>query len=335
LKIKFLIRSLILLMLLASSPGNAADALSVSDPPPGTELQLFIENDMLARTDRYYTNGIKFGVGLPFDLLQFPAASMLRSIDPDNGADIHVGLFLGQNIYTPRDITIAAPQPDDRPWAAWLYLGGVAQRVRGNRLDTAELDLGFVGPAALGKPVQKQWHRLIGVEQPRGWDNQSRNEPAFMLSYLQKRRFGNRNADLIVHGGATIGTVMTLVRSGVMVRFGQRMTGFGPDTIEPGGAMLRGTRSVDISPNNSEWFAFAGMDHRLVARNAFLDGPVFSNGPSLERRNHVFDLSLGFSARLSGFNFSWTRILRSEEFLTTTGGGGKQRFDSINIGFEF
>lgn len=118
---------------------------------------------MLARTDRYYTNGIKFGVGLPFDLLQVPAAQVLRSLDPEGGEDIHIGLFVGQNMYTPRDIGIAAPQPDDRPWAAWLYLGGVAQRARGNRLDTVEFDVGVVGPAALGEQVQKGWHRLVRV----------------------------------------------------------------------------------------------------------------------------------------------------------------------------
>lgn len=216
----------------------ALPAAALERPPAGSELQLFVENDMLARTDRYYTNGIKLGVGLPFALLQTPAAEVLRSLDPDNGADIHVGLFLGQNMYTPRDITIASPQPDDRPWAAWLYLGGVAQRARGNRLDTVEFDLGVVGPAALGEPVQKAWHRFVNVKQPQGWGNQGPSEPAFMLSYLQKRRFGtggNDNVDLVVHGGATLGTVMTLGRVGAMLRAGERLSGFGPDTIEPGG----------------------------------------------------------------------------------------------------
>jgi lipid A 3-O-deacylase len=320
----------------------AALALPVAarePPPPGSELQLFIENDMLARTDRYYTNGIKFGVGLPFDLLQTPAAEVLRSLDPDNGEDIHVGLFLGQNMYTPRDITIATPQPNDRPWAAWLYLGGVAQRARGNRLDTAELDLGLVGPAALGEQVQKGWHRLVGVKQPRGWDNQGPTEPAFMLSYLQKRRYGGDNFDLIAHGGATLGTVMTLARAGAMLRAGQRMSGFGPDTIEPGGAMLQGTRDADTSGaaarTGSEWYVFAGVDQRLVARNIFLDGPVFRDGPSVDRRNHVWDVSAGFSFRSGGLRFSWTRIRRSEEFQTPAGGGGTQRFDSLNLGYEF
>lgn len=316
-------------------PGAIA-GLPFTAPPSDSEVQLFVENDMLARTDRYYTNGIKLGIGLPFELLQTPAAEVLRSIDPDNGADVHVGLFLGQNMYTPRDITIAAPQPYDRPWAAWLYLGGVAQRARGNRLDTVELDLGLIGPAALGEPVQKAWHRFVGVRQPRGWDNQASTEPAFLLSYLQKRRFGNDHVDVVAHGGATLGTVMTLARGGAMLRLGRHLEGFGPDTIEPGGAMLHGTRAQGADGRSGNaWYAFAGIDHRLVAYNIFLDGPVFRDGPSVNRHRHVRDLTLGFSFRLDRLRFSWTRVHRSEEFTTAAGGGGTQRFDSLNLGFEF
>jgi lipid A 3-O-deacylase len=325
-----------LLAALAFSAHAAEPVASSVMVPAGSEVQVFIENDMLASTDRYYTNGIKFGIGLPFELLQMPAAQVLRGFDPDNGDDVQVGLFLGQNIYTPRDITLVAPQPNDRPWAAWLYLGGVAQRARNNRLDTVELDLGLVGPAALGEQVQTTWHRLIDVKRPRGWDNQGPTEPAFMISYLQKRRFGNNNADVILHGGGSLGTVMTLARAGALLRLGWRLTGYGPDTIEPGGAMLHGTRAQGAKDYaGTSWSVFAGVDHRLVAHNIFLDGPVFRDGPAVERNRHVRDLSIGLSVRVDKLRLSWTRVARSEEFRTAAGSGGTQRFDSLNLGFEF
>lgn len=328
-------RPVVLSLLLASLAAPAAASAATDAPPAGSELQLFVENDKWVSADRYYTNGIKFGVGLPFDILQTPAAKLLRSLDPDDGADVHVGLFLGQSLYTPRDISVAAAQPFDRPWGAWLYLGGVAQRARGNRLDTVEIDVGLVGPAALGEEVQRGWHRLVGARRPRGWNNQGDSELAFMASFLHKRRFGDESANLVLHGGATVGTVMTLARAGGMLRAGQRMTGFGPDTIEPGGAMLQGTRASGAAARQgSEWYVFAGVDHRLVAHNIFLDGPVFRDGPSVDRRTHVYDLSAGLSFRVDGLRFSWSRIRRSEEFRTAAGGGG-QRFDSFNLGFVF
>ena len=311
-------------------------------PPEGSEFQLFIENDLLARTDRYYTHGFKFGGGAPFELLQLPATELLEQLAPKDGSDIHLGLFVGQNLYTPKSITNSLPQPFDRPWAAWLYLGGVAQRAKANRLDTVEIDLGLVGPSALGREIQSGWHRLIGAPRPAGWQHQIPNETAFLVSWLAKSKhvLGSDQGvelELIPHGGATLGTVMTLARAGASLRLGRHMTGFGPDTIEPGGSMLQNMRR-DIEPGRAEgieWYVFAGLDHRLIAHNIFLDGTVFRNSPSVRRRPHVYDLTAGISLRIEAVRLSLTRVRRSEEFFSIAGNGGAQTFDSINLGIEF
>lgn len=317
----------------------AAAVAAAEDPTPlpaGSEIQLFVENDMLARTDRYYTNGIKLGLGMPLDILQAPAQWLLERIAPLAG-DIHLGLFAGQNLYSPKSITVAAPQPADRPWAAWLYLGGVAQRAHGKRLDTVEVDVGMVGPAALGRQVQSNWHRLIGSPQPQGWHNQIPNEPAFLASYLQKRKYVWRDCEIIPHGGVTLGTVMTLARAGGIARYGHNMTGYGPDTVEPGGAMLQSMHSANeaVAAERFEWYVFVGLDQRLVARNIFLDGTAMRASPGVERRRHVYDLLAGISLRRDKLRLSLTRVRRSEEFATHFGAGGRQTFDSINLGLEF
>ena len=328
----------LLILLAALAPSVQAQ----SRPPEGSEFQLFVENDMWARTDRYYTNGIKFGGGVPFELLQLPATELLKQLAPEGGSAIHLGLFAGQNLYTPKSIKTSQPQPFDRPWAAWLYLGGVAQRAKDNRLDTVEIDLGLVGPSALGREIQTGWHHLIGSPKPMGWHNQIPNEPAFLVSYLAKSKHALGSAagvdlEVIPHGGATIGTVMTLARAGGVVRLGRHMTGFGPDTIEPGGAMLQNMRR-DLEPGRAhgvEWYVFAGLDHRLIAHNIFLDGTVFRDGPSVGRRPHVYDLTAGISLRIDAVRVSVTRVRRSEEFFTGAGNGGRQTFDSVNLGIEF
>jgi len=328
-------------------PPHAMSAEKCAEKKPvaqGSELQLFIENDMLAHTDRYYTNGIKFGIGVPGDTLEELLCDFSRfTLAPfsENAEKLHFGWFAGNNLYTPKIITIAAAQPNDRPWAAWTYLGGVAQRVSkdGGKLDTVEIDLGMVGPPALGDQIQTGWHRLVGASKPLGWGNQIPAEPALLLAYVHKQKlnFGTNFFEVIPHAGIDVGNVFTLARAGGIVRFGMNMTGFGPDTIEPGGAMLQNTRNAADPDGRGKFeiYGFVGFDGRLVARNIFLDGTMFRDSPSVSKRDYVNDVSVGASMRYQWLRISLTRIRRSEEFYTAAGGGGGQTFDSLNLGIEF
>jgi lipid A 3-O-deacylase len=186
--------------------------------------------------------------------------------------------------------------------------------------------------------VQTEWHKWVDADHPRGWDNQLRNEPGLLLAYLEKWRYGPvTGVQAVPHFGATLGNVMTLVRAGGIVRLGQNMSGFGPDTIEPGGAMLQRTRLTDSQSQNGgrEWYVFAGVDARLVGRNIFLDGNTFRDGPSVERKGYVHDFKAGFSLRIAPMRISLTHVRRSPEFTTPAGGSGIQRFHSLNVGWEF
>lgn len=329
------------LAMLAAAPAIAAAAGAGLCPPQySNEFQLYVENDMWSGTDRYYTNGIKFGFGTDAgtlaDLLNAPSESLLRRLTDGSGC-VQLGLFFGQNMYTPRRITVAGPQPADRPWAAWLYVGGVAQRVEERKLQTVELDVGVVGPAALGRQVQTQWHQLIGVDEPLGWANQIPNQPGVLVAFVEKVKYRTGNFEVVPHFGGSLGNVMTLARAGGIVRWGRNMTGFGPDTIEPGGAMLQATRvrSGEGGKSGLEWYVFAGADARAVAYNIFLDGPWFRTSPNVERRPLVYDWTAGVSVRVSTVRLSLTRVHRSEEFTTPTRGGGTQSFYSFNVGLQF
>ena len=181
-------------LLIAHAPSGYAESSG--------EIQVFIENDFLAGTDRYYSNGLKIGFGAQPEAWPAPVQhwleSVLTSLDLGQDKKYEQGFFLGQNIYTPRDIKTSEAQPNDRPWAGWLYAGWVLQHLdpdhRAPVLDTLELDVGVIGPPALAKQVQTQWHKLIGAPEPRGWAHQLPAEPGFMVGYLKKWKFGNDQA---------------------------------------------------------------------------------------------------------------------------------------------
>ena len=347
-------------MLGAAGAGLAAEEEPVPEQNgKGLQLQLFIENDKWRRTDQHYTNGLKAGVGIARESVPFVRAyeGLIYEV-LGRPEQLYYGLFLGQNMYTPKNISDSNPQPFDRPWAGWTYVGLVTQRVAKGAetsrahdvLDTVEFDIGTVGPSSHAEDVQIAWHQMIDSPRPQGWANQIPNEVAFLASYLHKRRYAysrhETGFDFIPHVGASLGTVMTFARAGGIVRYGFNKTGFGPDTIEPGGAMLQGTRSrygddgrkCDLRVFGSvgcEWYVFGGLDMRLVGYNIFLDGTVFRDSPSVDRVPFVYDVLVGLSVRAGAFRASLTRVSRSEEFTTPRGGGGRQGFHSISLGLEF
>ena len=293
--------------------------------PRGT-YTVQIENDRIANTDRHYTNGIRFawisdrhedGPDWSRDLLEmlYPFANLRAG---------RAGFSGGHSMFTPEDTDAVALVQNDRPYAAWLYLGASihAETRRTNfgiefdTLDSVELNLGVVGPYALGEEVQNNYHDLIGVARSNGWDNQLDNEPGIMMIFERKWRpapwrTGNFEFDVVPHLGGTLGNVMTMFHTGATARFGQSLSiDYGPPLIQPA---LSGLAAIEPS-RNFGWYLFAGADLRGVAHNIFLDGNTFANSHSVGRRVFVGDFQLGLAAYYKNVRIAFTHVFRTREF---------------------
>lgn len=135
------------------------------------------ENDF--PSDGHYTNGIQFSwlTGVQKDESWLRDVAMAMPIF-DSDSKLRFEYSLGQQIYTPREIDISAPQPNDRPWAGWLYVNlGFVAETGGNRLDQFQAGLGIIDPGSLAKDTQKFVHNVIGATDPEGWNNQLKTEP--------------------------------------------------------------------------------------------------------------------------------------------------------------
>jgi lipid A 3-O-deacylase len=110
---------------------------------------------------------------------------------------------------------LAASGARDRPYAGWGYLGASLLHESGGRmLENFEIDLGVVGPLALGDPAQLTRHRIIGDASAKGWGYQLHDEPGAMISCERFWRRpvlgdGGRRVDVVPQIGATVGSVMT------------------------------------------------------------------------------------------------------------------------------
>ncbi len=336
------------LLLLAALPvllgGVDALAESAQDKYARGTWSFTLENDIIAGTDRDYTNGALvsyIGAANKLPLVGRLARNALFWLD---GADVwRMSYGLGQNMYTPEDITREAPDPDDRPYAGFLYGSiGISADHREpdgspKRLDVLSLDIGIVGPGSLAEPAQKLVHDAIGAEQPNGWGSQLATEPAFTLRYERNWRasedwslpFFDLAGDVTPNVGFALGTTETYAAAGVSFRIGEDLADdYGPPRVRP----ALGAPGFFEDIDGFSWYLFAGAQGRAVARDLFIEGNTFRDSPGVNLEPFQLDLQAGLAIQFNRFELAFTHVARSPQH---TNQSRWNRFGSINVRTRF
>ena len=327
------------LFFLLALAARAAETLTPAALPPERlrfgSVTFYSENDKyFAGTDQHYTNGFKLSA-LSADLTNFTAEPVPRLVQQvartldrlvPPGHDCKLGLALGQNIYTPANTAATAPQTNDRPYAAWLYASAAfqvfhparvfASGLRGvAQLDTLEVSVGLVGPGALGRQVQNNFHDVLGADHAHGWPNQIHNEPGLNLALERKWRVSTAQArdgwgaDFIPRVGATVGNIFTFANAGAELRAGWHLPAdFVTNLIRPSGD--------SNSRRRAPWsaFVFASGEGRAVARDVTLDGNTFRASPHIAKEAFVADALGGLALGTTRWQFNYAQALRTKEY---------------------
>lgn len=326
--------ALILAGLGTNAPAQEAPLVS-----EGGTISATFENDIFGGTDQNYTNGVRIGYlsprNEPAGLARF-GRTHLSWLTP--AEDWYLTFALGQNLFTPSDITLPNPPRSERPYGAFLYgsVGIVADS--GSQLDTIALDLGIVGQSALGEETQSFVHEIVGADDPRGWDTQIRDEIGFRLLYERKYRFlydfepglFGLQVDAAPNFAVAIGNVDTSASAGLTLRVGDRLEdNYGPPRIRPA---VSGPGFFDAS-DAFGWYLFAGAEARVVGYNMFLEGNLFREGAEGVTPNRIVgDFQLGLALQFKSVEVSYTHVLRTEEY---SGQDGLAQFGSVNLRFKF
>jgi lipid A 3-O-deacylase len=318
------------------SAANAAEPIGGS-PDERRTVTFVLENDVFYDTDRHYTNGVRVSwAGSPDGAPQW--ARNLADWIPffDARGDLRTLYTLGQNIYTPNDITLVSPPLDDRPYAGWSY-GSVGLMKSGARkFDQVELSLGIVGPSAFAEDVQKFVHKVVDSNDPKGWHTQIGNEPALLIAFQRTWRDPAQTGDasrlrfdLAPRVGWTVGNVFTQALAGATLRFGRNLLNdFGPPRIQPSppGSGFFGQQ------DGFGWYAFAGVEARAVAHNIFLDGNTVGRSRSVNSRPLVGDAQFGLVAAWQTWRVSYTHVMRTREF---KGQSERENFGAFSVSKRF
>lgn len=298
----------------------------------GPAFHLIAENDMVVRTDRHYTHGTKltllggeFAVAREEPGFHFPA--WLADRMPDLGARPYaarLGVSLVQSIYTPTDISLAALQLNDRPYAGVLYASLLLQKrgatVGGTELlDAWRLDLGVIGPESQAEDAQNTVHSVRDLGLANGWANQLKTEPAIALRFQRTWRWVGGEAqgwawDFLPAAGVSLGNIGTHGMLGGQVRAGWGLPGdFGVQTIDSTPVPNIGRSSAATARRGI--FAFAGVEGRAVAYSAFLDGNLWRASHHVSKFPLVGDAKFGLVYSGKRFDVTLAQVIRSKEYI--------------------
>lgn len=302
---------------------SAANISSINRNIYKNYISVSYENDLIGSgSDQNYTSGVQLNY---FNVERRPPAIMNTLADSWLGFDIGeataTSYAIGQKIYTPKDISDPNSQPNDRPWAGWLYGSVALSNVSKDHVDSFGLTLGVVGPASLAEQTQTFIHKNItDSPEPMGWDHQLHAEPGVILSWDRRwpvvlaaevggfRLQGEPNVSL------ALGNVNTFVGFGGTLTFGpnQKQLQDTPPRIPPA---MSGTGYFDTPASRDyDWYLFTGVNARAVARDIFLDGNTFRDSESVDKKNFVADANAGVALTYGQTRFSYTLIYRTKEF---------------------
>ncbi|MBL8027668.1 MAG: lipid A deacylase LpxR family protein, partial [Fibrobacteres bacterium] len=182
---------------------------SITSFSKGAVVSLVWENDVLFKTDYYYSQGVALG----FEHKSFAIPLVCKKIFPAsvNDSNYSGNICLNNAIYTPQNIRQPVPDIYDAPYAGLTWLSLSQSGFSGNYLGTCELQLGVLGSASLSEEFQKFIHEVTDNPAPQGWDYQLSNGPIVnvLLSANRIKWLSNKRAYGMLGTDIRLGTIHT------------------------------------------------------------------------------------------------------------------------------
>lgn len=274
-----------------------------SSSPYSKELSIITENDNYNFTlkDRYYSNG--FFIRFNWLAKQKLNERVLKTIHRTEAGQM---IF---NSYYNRRSSDTVRKTMDRPFAGWLYASYGQTKIFSNR-DVLQFDavFGVVGPAALGKQIQKAYHKFINLYNIYGWEYQLLNEVGINASVQYYRSLIKNDQHFSLHavGKAMLGNTFTNASAGLLLKAGNKER-------EEHTSYWSGRLGEPHEKSNHHTEAFVFLEPVLMAQayNATVQGGLFrsNKGPYVSPLNpfiYIIKTGAVISGRKASFTITYT-----------------------------
>ncbi|WP_082856404.1 lipid A deacylase LpxR family protein [Marinomonas atlantica] len=266
-------------------------------------VSLTVDNDLFLQQDEGYTNGLYLALyergGIPqLEELgsspkhSFLVSPLMWSMPSSNNQGAVNALNIGQTLFTPKDLSLKQPNPNDIPYSAMIAITSSYITLAKKHADMTSTSIGVVGPAALGEPSQKLMHKILGSEEPQGWDAQLKNELVFQFGRGRVWRTWAAeldNYDVLTTAKAHLGTIQSSVNSSVIMRYGRDLKN------SFGNVLLMDSRTTNPIAVNGEWYVYAGLEAEYIFNQVFTDGNTFRDSASIDYDREFLGLNFGIT----------------------------------------
>ena len=304
---------LLFFLITISGPGYAQDTLPISHKNlHGLEKESYhfeFDNDAFFDKDSGFTVGWSLQKhtaisnnwsnleGIPKFVGRWGEKIPTLNID---GLFKRAGIAIGQIIQTPTDLSRVDLVEDDVPYAGALTVQATWYAFNNEQFHGFQTTLGTVGSMSLAEQTQKTFHKLLGHNDPKGWNNQLSDELVLNFSYMTKKKLwqsgdlSGQSYDTSASGSIVLGNMFTHALTSLEMRFGHNMPGGFVNTPGPiGYSMQYDTALAPSNPNKAAYYGSFVVRGVAVAHNIFLDGNVFKDSHSVSKEPLVAQLIIG------------------------------------------
>ena len=204
--------------------GNASSASANDTSVESATWRFEFDNDVFFNKDNKISSGWSLqkqsAVARSWDALEGVPDFVRRwgNVIPTLSAEglvYRAGIAIGQVIQTPDDLSRSDLIVDDVPYAGALTLQATWYAFNDDEFRGFEITAGVVGPPSLAEQTQKTVHKLIGSDNPKGWDHQLDTEPVINFNYMRKQKIWRRgdpaglSFDTAINGNVGLGNLFT------------------------------------------------------------------------------------------------------------------------------
>nr|WP_299113180.1 lipid A-modifier LpxR family protein [uncultured Winogradskyella sp.] len=281
--------------------------MSIDAQSNNEQLELKIENDKLVLVDRYYTSGLFLTYRKDLeDSFVFKK---------ENNNKLQLNITLGNETYTPTNLSSTDSRDFDRPYAGWFFIKTEIGKIKVNSAFFIAVETGITGEEALSGKIQTWAHNFFNIDVPT-WTEEI--ESKFLVNLKAKyiwNTFFNKNHTFKYVVEPSLGTKDIYVSNNIEYTFGKLNT------------FNNSSRNNFIDrTNTNEFYGLISLGHRYVLHNTLIQGSLDYNDETFTTNNepHVFEFKIGGSLKFKrnilkliyNFNTRETPLSSSHSFGT-------------------